>query len=80
MKSYSWMIDYEFRRLAFTNEITMSADGSVKVNGNMIKKFGSGGDDIEARQNYKDEISFKLQATLLLLANDLPAIEPADAK
>ena len=79
-KLQSWMIDYEFRRLAFTNEVTMATDGSVKLNGNMIKKFGSGGDQIEARKNHVDEMQFKLQAHLLLLANDLPPIEPSDAK
>ena len=79
-KLQSWMIDYEFRRLAFTNEVTMATDDSVKLNGNMIKKFGSGGDQIEARKNHVDEMQFKIQAHLLLLANDLPAIVPSDAK
>jgi phage/plasmid-associated DNA primase len=63
-KKQSWMIDYQFVRLAFTQEITINKQSrtSNKVDGNMIKKFCSGGDSIEARKNHQDEYQFKIQA------------------
>jgi len=73
-KSQSWMVDYEFKRMAIANETSAQIhDGSI------IKKFCSGGDYIEARQNNKDEREFKMQCGLILCCNDLPKIEPNDA-
>ena len=45
-----------------------------------MKKLSSGGDRIEARVNHKDEINFKVQARVCMFCNDLPPIEPSDAK
>lgn len=81
-KKQSWMIDYQFLRLAFTQEITINKQSktSNKVDGNMIKKFCSGGDSIEARKNHQDEYQFKIQASLMICCNDMPEITPNDTK
>jgi hypothetical protein len=76
-KSLSWLIDYQFNRIALTSEIDICDD--MKLNGNMIKKFTSGGDDIMARKNFKDEYEFKIQAGLIIMCNDMPSIQPTDA-
>lgn len=77
-KKLSWALDCEFKRLLFTNEITM--DGKHKrLNGNLIKKLASGGDTMKARKNYCDEVEFKIQGRLFMFCNDLPPITPADA-
>jgi len=79
-KALSWLVPFEFKRLLLTNEITRDAEGKYKINGNVLKKLSSGGDKIEARVNHKDEINFKIQARVCMFCNDLPPIEPADAK
>lgn len=76
-KALSWLIDYEFVRIALTSEISISDD--IKIDGNMIKKFTSGGDCISARKNFQDEKEFKIQSSLIVCCNDCPPIEPNDA-
>jgi hypothetical protein len=78
-KSNSWILDYEFCRIAITNEIKIDNDNKNKVDGNIIKKFCSGGDYMEARKNYQDEIEFRIQSTLLICCNDIPEMSPTDA-
>lgn len=82
-KKMSWLIPLEFTRLAIANEIKQDDDNEsrlnkVKINGVLIKGFASGGDTQQARQNYKDEINFKLQSTMMILCNNLPEVEPKD--
>jgi hypothetical protein len=79
-KKLSWLLDCEYARLIFTNEITVDkGDKHRKLNGNLIKgKLSSGGDSVKARQNYKNEVEFKIQGRLFLFCNDLPPITPAD--
>tara|TARA_R110001592_G_scaffold1794_1_gene10649 strand:+ start:3867 stop:6203 length:2337 start_codon:yes stop_codon:yes gene_type:complete len=79
-KNNSWMVNTEFSRLILTNELTIDSEGKHKINGNIVKKLTSGGDYIEARQNFKDEINFKSQGRMLIFCNDLPPIEPSDCK
>lgn len=66
--------------MIFTNEITVdTADKRNKMNGNIIKgKIASGGDVLNARKNYQDEIEFRIQGRLFMMCNDLPPITPAD--
>ena len=79
-KKQSWMLDCEFTRLTFSNEITIDNDDkNRKINGNMIKRFASGGDTICARKLFMNEIEFKMQSRLMIMCNDLPPIEPKDA-
>lgn len=75
-KSLSWILDYQFCRLAITQEITI--DDNEKIDGNMIKKFCSGGDYLQARKNHQDEIEFRIQSSLMICCNDLPEIKPSD--
>ena len=79
-KALSWLVPFEFKRLLLTNEITKDAEDKIRINGNILKKLSSGGDKIEARVNHKDEINFKVQARVCMMCNDLPPIEPSDAK
>jgi hypothetical protein len=76
-KLLSWLIDYQFVRIALTSEISISED--EKIDGNMIKKFTSGGDYMNARKNFQDEREFKIQSSLIVCCNDCPKIEPSDA-
>ena len=76
-KALSWLIDYRFTRIALTSEMDIGND--IKLNGNMIKKFTSGGDCLSARLNFQDEIEFKIQSSLIIMCNDMPKIEPNDA-
>lgn len=77
-KKASWLIPLEFVRLAISNELSFIINVS-KMDGNIIKSFASGGDLTQARQNYKDEREFQLQATLMAMCNDFPKVEPTDA-
>ena len=64
----------------FSNEITIDPNGDTKLDGNQIKRFNSGGDELSARKNFKDETYFHTQAHQLICCNDLCEIEPSDAK
>ena len=48
------------------------------MDGNLIKKICSGGDKIQMRTNYVNEIDVRIQGTLILFNNDMPKVEPAD--
>lgn len=78
-KKLSWVLDLQFVRLTTTQEINIdSLNKNVKINGVMIKKLASGGDDIQARKNYKDECVFTSDTKLMIMCNDLPPIDPVD--
>ena len=72
------MSSLEFKRVAFSNEIQFEIN-RTKVDGNMVKRMASGGDTVEVRTNYKDEVRKKLQSTMFLYCNDFPSIAPDDA-
>jgi hypothetical protein len=46
----------------------------------MIKKLASGGDEIEGRKNYQDEMTFTIDAKILMMANDMPPTSTEDVK
>jgi hypothetical protein len=75
-KKLSWLVCLEFCRIALANEITTGKN--IKMNGDLIKGLASGGDTQQARQNHKDEMSFKLQCTMFMLCNELPDVDPKD--
>ena len=79
-KKLSWLLDCEFKRLIFTNEIKIDANNKKQMlNGNLIKgKLASGGDRLKARKNYQDEVEFRVQGRAFLFLNDLPTVTPAD--
>lgn len=78
-KDRSWMLDHEFHRLIFSNECTNDPSRKLKLNGNLIKSFNSGGDNLVARKNFQDEVTFRVQARMAIMVNDLPPVRPADA-
>ncbi len=50
------------------------------MNSKLIKQLVSGGDEIEARQNYKDEIQFKVGFTVFINSNDTFEFTTKDAR
>jgi len=80
-KKYAWTIPLMYKRLCFSNEIkTHDMTGNpLKLDGAVIKKLTSGGDEIHARLNYKDQINFKIQAHIAFFANDTIEVAPSDA-
>jgi len=70
------MLDYEFKRLAITQEVSLQ--DKQGIDGSIIKKFCSGGDYINARKNNKDEVEFRIQSSLMICCNDFPEISPTD--
>jgi len=76
-KKQSWMSPLEFKRIAFSNEIQF-VDGISKVDGNLVKRVASGGDEVEVRTNYKDKEHKRLQATFFLHCNEFPPVTPED--
>ena len=79
-KKQSWMLDFEYTRLCYSNEITIDDKGEAKLDGNQIKRFSSGGDELCARKNFQDETYFRTQTHQLICCNDLCPIAPSDAK
>ena len=66
-KARSWMCPIKDCRIVVANEIKMDSQYDPA----MIKSF-SGGDPITARQNFKDEMTFMIQATAFMFMNDVP--------
>ena len=62
------------KRLIFSNELKMN----VEINGNMIKKMSSGGDQLTGRQHHCAETQFKCLPLAVVFANDIPKIKPYD--
>lgn len=75
-KALSWILDYQFKRLAITQEVSLQ--DKQGIDGSIIKKFCSGGDYINARKNNKDEVEFRIQSSLMICCNDFPEISPTD--
>jgi hypothetical protein len=75
-KKLSWAYDFDKSRLAFSNE--MKIDNSIKLDGNLIKKLCSGGDEILTRKNNIDEKRCQPQTTCVFCCNDIPKIDPND--
>jgi hypothetical protein len=73
-KSNSWIVPLKKARLAFSSEIPMDRP----MNGTLLKKVASGGDQFVARQNYTNEEPVILTCTLFFFSNDLPKILPVD--
>jgi phage/plasmid-associated DNA primase len=63
-----------FKRIIISNELK----STVELNGNMIKKIASGGDELVGRLHCGNETPFQTHFIPLILANDLPKIKPYD--
>lgn len=75
-KSKSWLLDYEFCRLAISQELVI--DDGIQMDACPIKSWSSGGDDITARKNNKDEETFNIQCSLMICCNDMPEFKTKD--
>ena len=72
-KSNSFFVPLQFRRVALMNESSKAI-----LDGNLVKKFGSGGDPILARSNHKDEISIQIQSSGIMFCNEIPKFDTND--
>ena len=65
----------------FSNEIKTEDNkgNKLKLDGACIKKLSGGGDELTARLNYKDQITFKIQGRFMFFANDMIDVSPNDA-
>jgi phage/plasmid-associated DNA primase len=63
------------KRIAISNEMSMNRT----IDGNILKTLASGGDTMQARRNYQDEETIVNRATLFIMVNDIPKIQPVDA-
>jgi len=76
-KNY-WMLDFEYARLAISQEIPL-ADGELKANGQMIKSIVSGGDIRRAKRNFdRVDTCFKPQSSLFMMGNNELVVDEAD--
>ena len=73
-KKLSWLYHAQFARILLGNKIAINNT----MDGNLIKKICSGGDKIQMRTNYVNEIDVRIQGTLILFNNDMPKVEPCD--
>lgn len=65
-----WMIDYEFVRLAISQE-TPDKNSKMLVNSKMWKKMCGGGDTLIARRNYdRVDTHFNIDTTFMSMGND----------
>lgn len=76
-KKMSWVMPLEFARFANTSEIKIDESIKQKIDGVCIKSI-SGGDELQVRNNYTNERTMKIQATLTINANDIGNATPTD--
>ena len=69
-----WALLSRFCRIIIANELNVL----VPLNGNIIKKFSSGGDELTARTHNKEEEHFVPHFLPIILCNDVPEISPHD--
>lgn len=74
-KKSAWKLDLAYKRMAYSNEISMSGN----LDGNLMKSVSSGGDEFDARKNFKDPITSRFRCQLWMMLNDVPKIKPYDA-
>ena len=75
-KRDDWMMDCEFTRLTFFNDdFAYVSDKRRKIDGNVIKRFANGGDELIS-WNSK---SFRVQSRMFIICSNLPQVAPTDA-
>jgi hypothetical protein len=75
VKDLGWQMDCEFRRIAFMSESLEKA----LFDGNKYKSFSSGGDWKKGRRMRENPRDFKIQTSLIDMANGAKKISPLDA-
>ena len=81
-KKLSWVADFEYTRLNFSNEIRLIDDKGKQLvlDGTIPKKLAGGGDKINTRKLYCNLQSLKVQGRFMLMVNEINEINPPDAK
>lgn len=69
-----WALLMSFKRIIISNEMK----STTTLNGNMIKKVSSGGDEQTGRLHCGNEREFLTHFLPICLANDVPTIKPYD--
>jgi hypothetical protein len=78
---FRWALSAQthMKRMAFTNEASSIEGRKLKIDGNVIKKIVSGGDYIQTRGHYKDEVNIIFNAHVFACVNSIPESDPVDA-
>ena len=75
-----WLLDYEFTRLAISQEVPNPSTG-MKVDGKQWKKLCGGGDELTARRNFdRIDTKFFIDSTFLIMGNDEVIFDEKDVK
>lgn len=75
-----WLLDYEFTRLAISQEVPHPSTG-MKVDGKQWKKLCGGGDELTARRNFdRVDTKFFIDTTFLIMGNDEVVFDEKDVK
>jgi hypothetical protein len=77
-KRLYWLLDYEFKRIALSQEVPEPKVKKI-VNGSLFKKIQGGGDVMQARRNYdRVDTFFKLDTTFMMMGNHQLEFDSAD--
>jgi hypothetical protein len=77
-KRLYWLLDYEFKRIALSQEVPEAKVKKI-VNGTLFKKIQGGGDEMQARRNYdRYDTFFKLDTTFMMMGNHQIQFDSAD--
>jgi len=69
-----WALLLKNKRIIFSNEMKMG----IKLDCNIMKKFSSGGDELQGRSHCEEEKDFTPHFMMCLFANDFPEITGYD--
>lgn len=75
-KKLAWIFPLLKSRLAISNECRMD---KIPIDGNLLKTLASGGDDIDARLNFQDQVRLEIRTSFMYWGNDMPTITPKDS-
>jgi hypothetical protein len=67
------------KRITFTNEVASLEGRAMKIDGNAIKKFVSGGDAVKCRSLFKEETDVVFNTHIVVNVNSIPDSDPPDA-
>lgn len=74
-----WLMDFEFTRLAISQE-TPDRKSQLKVNSKLLKKLAGGGDTHVARRNYdRQDTHFLIDTTFMIMGNEAIQVDSEDA-
>ena len=79
-KKMYWLLDLQFIRITISQEVKTDVKSNLKIDGVTVKSMASGGDTLKARRNYDVYMKeFVITSAIMMMFNDMPAVEPADA-